>query len=119
MKCVVERSLLLGWDATAAAGPAPEEEAAAPAAGAGLAPDLKHLDRIGNLLFMGLLREAGSVRGLALRLKCTPQAIYSRMHRMGIGPRDIAGDLGIERQLASLREEVRELLPWVQSILRG
>ena len=71
-----------------------------------------------NVVFLELAQESTGVRELAQRLDRTPQAVYDRLKKLGLGPSDLRGD-----KLATLLSEARHALApyqaWIQAILTG
>jgi transcriptional regulator with GAF, ATPase, and Fis domain len=111
------RAALAQRAAEATPRPALQRSLAAHAAPAGDCAGL--LDQMDALVFLTLAREAGGVRELARRLDRSQQAVYDRLRRLGVRPRDLGTGDALERSIQAAREALRPYQPWLQAILNG
>ncbi|EYF07388.1 sigma54 specific transcriptional regulator, Fis family [Chondromyces apiculatus DSM 436] len=77
------------------------------------------LERLDALVFLALARDAGDVRELSQRLRLSQQAIYHRLQRLGIKPRELGGSEPLQRAFQETRQALAPATAWLQSILKG
>jgi transcriptional regulator with PAS, ATPase and Fis domain len=97
---------LIGQEPAGAAGDAPPGRPGDAAA---------HLD---ELIFLAIAAEARDVRDLAQRLGVSVQAIYGRLRKLGLKPREVGKPEDVQRALEGARLKAGPYLPWLQSILK-
>jgi DNA-binding NtrC family response regulator len=74
---------------------------------------------IDSLVFLGIAEQCADVRELARRTERTVQAVYGRLKRLGLGPRDVGPTPELSTRMAELRRRLVPELPWIQALLTG
>jgi transcriptional regulator with GAF, ATPase, and Fis domain len=114
-------SVAQGFSEAAAAGvptasrPAPDLPPPAPA---GLAPSAL-IEGFESLVFLAAAGETASVRELAQRLNRTPQAVYVRLKKLGLRPRDLGRSEILRRTGDVARAKLSSQTAWIRAILQG
>jgi len=74
---------------------------------------------IDSLVFLGIAEQCADVKELAQRTRRTVQAVYGRLKKLGLGPRDIGPTPEICTRMEELRRRLAPELPWIQALLTG
>jgi len=99
----------------------PPPEAAAPSPQSTVTGPLgdQIVGALDDLLFLSAAHEARDVRELAARLDRSLQAVYDRLRRMKIPPRDLRDPATVERALAEARRTLAPHLSRIQALLKS
>jgi DNA-binding NtrC family response regulator len=77
------------------------------------------LEQVEDLVFLALARDAGDVRELSRRVDRSQQAVYERLKKLGVKPRDLGSREGMAESMHRVRGALEPHLPWLQAILKG
>ncbi|MCA9708781.1 MAG: sigma-54-dependent Fis family transcriptional regulator, partial [Myxococcales bacterium] len=72
-----------------------------------------------SLVFLGIAAQCGDVKELAQRTERTVQAVYGRLKKLGLGPRNIGPNPELAMRMEELRRRVAPELPWIRALLSG
>ncbi|MCX4243905.1 sigma-54 factor interaction domain-containing protein [Paraliomyxa miuraensis] len=95
------------------AGPARQERAEPSLASARVSKDLD------SLVFLGIAAQCEDVKELAQRTERTVQAVYLRLKKLGLGPRNIGQNPELTTRMEEFRRRVAPELPWIRVLLTG
>jgi transcriptional regulator with PAS, ATPase and Fis domain len=74
------------------------------------------LRSVDDLVFLRLAGQVHSIRELAERVGRTPQAIYNRLKRLGVGPDELHGDQ-LAKRILEVRGALAPCREWIQAVL--
>ena len=72
-----------------------------------------------SLIFLGIAQGCADVRQLAERTDRTVQAVYLRLRKLGLDPRDVGQTPALEAAVRDLRRRIEPETHWIQALLTG
>jgi DNA-binding NtrC family response regulator len=75
-----------------------------------------HVD---DVIFLAIAQESSDVRELAHRMGLSVQAIYNRLRKLGLQPKQLGHPESLTEAISRARINAQPYLPWLQSILQA